>query len=174
MRQRQSNQVSRARCDQTAMPARKPGRGAGARIANPGAIAASAPAPAQRPSRANGPKLTLDDARAIRARRTQSETLQSLADTFGVTVGTIDHICQGRTFKSLGGPVRVPKNLPKGRRGVRHSSCGQCSAPIAVAFDATRNTCQGCADIICPPIYDRERGDTPEQLPPNLRRYLQG
>ena len=82
-------------------------------------------APAKHPPRDNRPKLTIDDARAIRKRREQGETLQSLADAFGVVLGTIDHICRGRTFKSLGGRIVVRVTRPRGpnRWGKRYSKC---------------------------------------------------
>lgn len=161
-------QASRAERNKPSLDgSRKPGCGVGARIANRGAIAASTPAPATRDNR---PKLTIDDARAIRTRRAQGETLQSLANAFSVVLGTVDHICQGRTFKSLGGRVIVRPRRP--HKSQRFSRCCHCYTPLPVSGAATRGFCDPCVNQIAPSIW--RAGDPTEALPANLHKYLQG
>lgn len=118
------------------------------RADSPGSVAAHAPAPAKRAPRDNRPKLTIDDAKAIRARWAGGEVPQSLADEYGVTRGAIDHVCQGRTFRSLGGPVvRAPKmRLNRSRWGKRCGRCAYCEGPVILAQGSdTRLVCGMCS-----------------------------
>lgn len=56
--------------------------------------------PERRPrgERHGSARLTWDQVRSIRHRRAAGETLTALADAFDVSVGTISHICLGRTW----------------------------------------------------------------------------
>jgi hypothetical protein len=82
----------------------------------------------------------------------------------------------------LGGVYKrvAPKRVaPKRVRqwGKRYSQCIYCRGDVPVEGQATRGVCITCADRASEllTVWDRTRGDTPDTLPPNLRKYsLQG
>jgi hypothetical protein len=53
-------------------------------------------------------KLSDEEALAIRQQRAAGSTLKDLATAYSVSIATISMICNGRTFKHLGGPRTVP------------------------------------------------------------------
>jgi hypothetical protein len=57
--------------------------------------------------RPTGQKLSLEQAREIRQRRADGQSLKTLAEHFEVTLSTISQIVQGKRWKHAGGPLQA-------------------------------------------------------------------
>ena len=146
---------SRARAAQpaVAMPAR-PGRGAKVTV-TPGTRSL-------RPASANRRgKLTDDLKDEIRALRARGVSLREIGKRVGIVHSGVYALLRGD-----GAPQRSHRSRQ------RFSKCCRCWAPLPVSGMATRGFCDPCAETLCPSIW--RAGDPPEQLPANLRKYLQG
>lgn len=89
--------------------------------------------------------------------------LSSIARTFGVSHNAIR--------KCLGLPRRATNRLTTRRLGGRRdATCSLCGGSIPNNGSATASACRACVNKYLPTVWDRDRGDTLDTLPENLRR----
>lgn len=90
--------------------------------------------------------------------------LSSIARTFGVSHNAIR--------KCLGLPRRAANRLTTRVRlgGRRDATCSLCGGSIPNNGSATASACRVCVDKYFPTVWSRDRGDSLDTLPENLRR----
>jgi hypothetical protein len=103
----------------------------------------------------------------IKRRHAGGENNSEIARSLGTSPTAIRAIVRGEAYK---------RGAPKPRRwGKRFSQCAACGADMPVDPSVGRGYCSECINRACAiiTVYDCKR-DPIENLPVNLRRYLQG
>jgi hypothetical protein len=134
---------------------------------------AAGPAPAK-PFRLTQPyKLSREAILNIVAGLRRGDAGTELARRHGVSTSAVHAIKSGKVYREItGGAIAVPLRKPgrpsKGKRAI--TRCIRCFEPRSVEVGPTSDYCRPCQAILCPPIYDRDKGIG--TIPINLRcRY---
>jgi excisionase family DNA binding protein len=109
------------------------------------AAMAHGPPPRARQERTRGHKLTAASVLSIRQRRAAGESPEMLAGEYGISVGYLLQVCQGRYWQHVGGPLTdSPRTTKLGDEQVREireafSHGDRSQAELAQAYGVSRS-----------------------------------